>query len=314
MASNKPLYLLDSAVLSLAPDIVWDGIGLKNVGNGSTYPVNPVGRYVVERLDAQPSIGAMAQALAQQFNIEPSTASADLREFVHDLHLHNLVSIRQSYVLESLARVRNTWYAWRTLVTLGTAVRYAYPNRRYPVTGWRVVVGCLEAHQPTACYGVIGALAAAVLIALPGALRGAAPPVDLSLYVGLLVVAYFSVLVASALLHKFAHVWAARRFGLRLTSVFVRMHTVGIAHEGGDQIKSAYVSAAGPAVTVLVLLVLAVGLWNASMFPLSGRLTVVWLLLVVALQHLPGLTPLTNDGRQAAAAIGLLARSWAANR
>ncbi len=314
MASNKPLYLLGSAVLSLAPDIVCDRAGLKDAGSGSIYRLNPVGRYVVERLDAPTSIGAITRALAQHFNIEPSTAGADLRDFVHDLHLHNLVSIRQSYVLEFLARIRNGWLALWDRMTVGSSIRYAYPNRRYPVTGWRLVGGCLEAHQPTACYSLIAALAAAVLIALPGALRGAAPRVGLSLYVGLLVVVYFAVLVASALLHEFVHVWAARRFGLRLTSVFVRMHTVGVAHEGGDQIKSAYVSAAGPAVTVLALLVLAAGLWNAPIFPLSGRLTVVWMLLVVALQHLPSLTPLTNDGRQAAAAIGLLARSWAANR
>jgi hypothetical protein len=50
------------------------------------------------------------------------------------------------------------------------------------------------------------------------------------------------------------------------------------------------------------------------MIPVSGRLELAWLLLAVALQHLPGLTPLTADGRLAVAALGLLARSRMANR
>lgn len=314
MATDRPLCLLDSATLSLAPDIVWDGARLNDVASGSTYPVNPVGQYVIERLDAHVSIGSLANELAQRFKIEPATASADLRAFAFDLHVHQLVSIRQSYIREFLARVRNTWFVLHDLIGAGSVVRFAYPNRRYPVDGWRIVFGSLEAHQPTICYGLVGALAAALVVALPGTLRGQAPPTNISLYAGRLVLTYVAVLIASSWLHEFVHWWAARRLGLRLKSVFVRMHVVGVTHEGGDPLKSAYVSAAGPAVTVLVLILLAAALWNAPMIPVSGRLELAWLLLAVALQHLSGLTPLTADGRLAVAAMGLLARSRMANR
>lgn len=314
LAVDRPLCLLDSATLSLAPDIVWDGARLHDVASGSTYPVNPAGRYVIERLDAHVSIGSMANELAERFKIEPATARADLRAFVFDLHVHQLVSIRQSYIREFPARVRNTWFVLRDLIGAGSAVRFAYPNRRYPVDGWRIVFGALEAHQPTICYGLVGALAAALIVALPGTLRGQAPPINISLYAGLLVLTYVVLLIASSWLHEFVHWWAARRLGLRLKSVFVRMHVVGVTHVGGDPIKSAYVSAAGPALTMLVLTLLAVVLWNAPMIPVSGRLQLAWLLLAVALQHLSGLTPLTADGRLAVAALGLLARSRMANR
>jgi len=308
-APDRALCLLDSATLSLAPDIVWDGARLQDAAAGTTFPINRVGRYVIESLGPDTSISTLANKLARRFEVEPATARADLRAFAFDLHAHQLVSIRQSYIREFLARVRNTWYAARDLALSGSLARFTYPNRRYPVGGWRVVLGSLEAHQPTVCYGIIGALAAGFAVALPGALRGQGPRITISLYAGLLVLTYVVVLIASSWLHELVHMWAAKHLGLRLKSVFVRMHVVGVTHEGGDPMKSAYVSAAGPAVTVLALVLLALGLSDAPLIPVSGRLEVAVLLLAVALQHLPGLTPLTADGRIAVAALGLLARS-----
>lgn len=307
--SERPLCLLDAATFSLAPGITWDGVALRNQAGNSTYPVNPTGRYVLDRQDGTLSMMTLAHEIARRFGIPPSMASRDLHEFVFDLHAHQLVSIRQPYTSELLARTRNLVRGTRDRILFGSSVQFTYPNRRYPVTAWWVVVGGLEAHLPTVGYGVAGAFAAALIVALPGALRNNPPPPTLPALASLLVLAYVVVLIASGWLHELVHCWVARRLGLRLTSVFVRMHVFGVAHQSDDPVKSAYVSVAGPAVTTVVLAGLALLLWNMPVLLPTARMELALLLLAVALQHLPGLTPLTTDGRLAARAVALLARS-----
>lgn len=298
--NDRPLFLLDSAIFSLAPGINWDGEALRDLETGATYPVNPTGRFILDRQDGTVSVADLARELERSFGIGPSTARTDLYGFLLDLHSLHLVSIRQPYPLELLARIRNLLWG---------SVRFSYPNRRYPVTTWNVLAGGLEAHQTTVAYGIAGAIAAGVLVALPGALRGNPPPLSLSITAALLVLFYVVALIASGWLHELVHCWAAGRLGQRLTSVFVRMHVFGVTHQSNDVIKSAYVSAAGPAVTTLVLSVVAFALWNATILPESARLEFAVLLLAVAVQHVPGLTPLTRDGRFAFRAVALLARS-----
>lgn len=313
-ASERLLYLLDSATFTLAPGIAWNGSALRDVAAGSSYPVNPTGRLVLDRQDGRVSLNALATEIASRFGISRATAMSDLRGFLGDLHGHQLVSIRQSYARELAARAQNAWREMRDRIALGSHTRFAYPNRRYPVTFWNVLAAGLEAHQPTVGYGILGALAAAMLVAAPSALRGDPRPAGISMYAGLLVLVYVVVLIASGWLHELVHCWAAGRLGLRLTSVFVRMHVFGVTHVSDDPMKSAFVSAAGPAFTALALGLLAVVVADTPTFALSLRLELAVLLLAVAAQHLPGLTPLTTDGRMAVAAVVHLARSRMAGR
>jgi hypothetical protein len=311
--AERPLYLLASARPSLAPDVAVDGEGLRDAG-GPSYPLNPVGRFVVHHLDGRLSIGELADEVARHFHIDASQADSDLRGFLFDLHAHHLVSIRQSYLQELLARMRHALAAIRDRTLLGAAITYAYPNRRYPVSPGHVAVACLEAHQPTICYGIIGALGAGAIVALPSLVRGQSVAMEISIQASLLVLIYVAVFVASSWVHESIHCWAARRLGVRLKSVFVRMHVVGVTHEARDPLKTASVSAAGPAATIAILGLLAALMWNLPLISLSVRMELAVLLLAVALQHLPGLTPLTADGRLAVAAMELLARSRMANR
>jgi hypothetical protein len=53
--------------------------------------LNPVGARVWELIDGQRSLDAMAQQIAQEFDVEPARALADVERFVQELLARGLV-------------------------------------------------------------------------------------------------------------------------------------------------------------------------------------------------------------------------------
>jgi membrane-associated protease RseP (regulator of RpoE activity) len=180
------------------------------------------------------------------------------------------------------------------------------PSRRYPATpGW-ILRGAIEAHLATLAGGAVLAILAAGLFAVRNLGLGLPAFSSATPYIVAVMLGYGVGLLASALVHELAHYWAARRCGIRMRAVFVRMCVVGLSHESGPPLPTLLVSAAGPLAALVLMGGLCLLILNLPIGPLSERLPVAFACLTIAVQHLPGLTPLTRDGRLIAGAIGKL--------
>jgi len=301
------LCLLDSAKLSLAPDIIPGAGGLKDPIAGSVYLMNRVGEQLGERLATVTTFGALVLALRQEYGVDEGAARADLNTFISNLQAHRLLSIRQSYLFEVGFRVRQFIVGLLLLARLRVWPGHQpSPHRRYPATpGW-IVRGCLEAHQPTVAVGAVLAVLAALAFAWRNVQVGLPAFTSSTLFVLVLVFGYWVGLGVSSILHELAHYWAARRCDVRVRSIFVRMAVCGISHEPADPLRTGLVSAAGPTTAVSVTWGLCVALLNVPIAPLSTRLPVAFACLLIGAQHLPSLTPLTNEGRSIVRAAGEL--------
>jgi hypothetical protein len=301
------LCLLDSANLSLAPDIVRAAGGLTDSIAGSVYRMNQLGARIGEDLATGTTFGTLVRTLRQEYGKDEPAARADLNAFISNLHAHRLVSIRQSYLFEVGLRVRQVMVSlvWLARLRVWPGHRSS-PQRRYPATpGW-IVRGCLEAHQPTVIVGSLLALLAASAYAWRNVQAGLPGITSSTVFVLAVVLGYWVGLGASAILHEFAHYWAARRCGVRVRSIFVRMGVCGISHEPADPLRTGLVSAAGPTTAVSVMWALCVAVLNVPVAPLSTRLPVAFACLLIGAQHLPSLTPFTTEGRSIVRAAGQL--------
>jgi hypothetical protein len=286
------LFLIDSARLSLAPGVVVEATGLRDLQTGGTFRLNALGRWIAPQLRAGVTFKALLRSITQKYEIGQDEVRRDVKEFITVLHSQQLLSIRQSYLAEGAARVR-------------ARRRGRSPYRRYPATPLNILAGSLRAQLPVAIIGLILAVAVQPLVFLPWLRHGLLPSGGMALQATLPLVAYGGILVGSITLHELIHFWTAKRLGVQLKSVYVGPGRIGITQLHAGSPKNEIVSAAGPAGTVLVLVTLALLLPQLHLgYPFAG-VAASMLCGAVAVVHLFGLTPWTSDGKQFLRLIGL---------
>lgn len=279
------LVLIDSARMTLAPGVVVEDTGLRDLHTGGTFTLNPLGRWIAPQLKAGITVKALLRSITQKYEIGQDEVRRDLQGFISVLHSQQLLSIRQSYLGEAAARVR-------------ARRRGRSPYRRYPATPVNIVAGSLRAQLPLVAIGLILAIAIQPLVFLPLLRRGSLPSSGMELQAALPLIAYGGLLAGSITLHELIHFWTARRLGVPLKSVYVGPGRIGITQLHAGWPKNEIVSAAGPAGTVLVLLALALLLPQLHLsYPFAG-VAASMLCGAVAVVHLFGLTPWTSDGKQ----------------
>jgi hypothetical protein len=286
------LVLIDSARLSLAPGVVIEDTGLRDLHTGGTFTLNGLGRWIAPQLKAGITLKALLRSITQKYAVGQDEVRRDVREFITVLHAQQLLSIRQSYLAEAAGRVR-------------ARHRGRSPYRRYPATALNIVAGSLRAQLPVAAIGLILLVAIQPLVFLSLLRHGSLPSRGMALWATLPMIAYVGLLMGSTTLHELIHFWAARRLGVQLKSVYVGPGRIGITQLDAGSRKNELVSAAGPAGTVLVLITLALLLPQLHLgYPFAGVATSM-LCGAVAVVHLFGLTPWTSDGKQFWRLIGL---------
>jgi hypothetical protein len=292
MLNRRDLFLIDSARLSLAPGVVVEDTGLRDLHTGGTFRLNALGRWIAPQLKAGITVNALLRSITQKYEIGQDEVRRDLQRFISVLHSEQLLSIRQSYLSEAAARV------W--------ARRWGRsPYRRYPATPLNILAGSLRAQLPVVVIGLILVVAIQPLVFLPLLWQGSLPSRGMELQAALPLIAYGGLLAGSITLHELIHFWTAKRLGVQLKSVYVGPGRIGITQLHAGSPKNEMVSAAGPAGTVLVMLALALVLPQLHLsYPFAG-VAASMLCGAVAVVHLFGLTPWTSDGKQFWRLIGL---------
>ena len=286
------LFLIDSARVSLAPGVIVDATGLRDLQTGATFRLNALGRWIAPQLKAGVTVKALLRSITQKYEIGQDQVRRDVLEFITVLHSQQLLSIRQSYLAEGAARVRPRH-------------RGRSPYRRYPATALNILTGSLRAQLPVAAIGLILVIAIQPLVFLPLLWQGSLPSRGMALQAALPLIAYGGILVGSITLHELIHFWTARRLGVQLKSVYVGPGRIGITQLNAGSLKNEIVSTAGPAGTVLVMIALALLLPQLHLgYPFAG-VAASMLCAAVAIVHLFGLTPWTSDGKQFWKLIGL---------
>lgn len=279
------LVLIDSARLSLAPGVVVEANGIRDLQTGGRFTLNALGRSIAQQLKAETTFRALLRSITQTYEIGQDEVRRDVQAFITVLHAQQLISIRQSYLAEGVARLR-----WRR--------RGRSPYRRDPATPLNILAGSLRAQLPVAVAALILAVAIQPLVFLPLLRQGSLPSRGMALQATLPLITYGAILAGSISLHELIHFWTARRLGVPLKSVFVGPGRIGITQLQAGSPKNEIVSAAGPAGTALILLTLAVVLPQLHLgYPLAG-VAASMLCVAVAVVHLFGLTPWTSDGKQ----------------
>ena len=296
--NQRDLFLLDSARLSLAPGVVVEPTGLRDSNSGDVCTLNPLGRDIVAQLETGVTFRALIRTIGRTYDVTESEVRADLQQFISILHSDQLLSIRQSFLAEGAVRIK---LGLRRLLRLSGRGRYLgkhSPYRRYPATPLSILAGSLIAQLPTAAIGLILVVAIQPVVFLPLLRQGSLPSPGMALSAALPVIAYAGLLVASITLHELIHFWTARRLGVQLKSVYVGPGRIGITQLDDGSVNNGIVSAAGPAGTVLILIMLAVLLPLLHLgYPFAGIAAPV-LCVAVAVVHFLGLTPWTTDGKQ----------------
>jgi Coenzyme PQQ synthesis protein D (PqqD) len=282
---SKGLLLIDSARLSLAPGVVVEDHGLRDLQTGGTFTLNRLGQAIAQQLQAGVTYRALLHSITQTHAIGQDQVRRDVQAFITLLHAQHLLSIRQSYLAEAIARLR-------------ARRRGRSPYRRYPATPFNVLAGSLRAQLPLAAIGLFLAVVLQPLVFLPQLRQGTLPSRGMALQATLPLIAYGAILAGSISLHELIHLWTARRLGVPLKSVYVGPGRIGITQLEADSPKNEIVSTAGPAGTVLILIALAVALPQFHLgYPFAG-VSASLLFGAVAVVHLFGLTPWTGDGKQ----------------
>ena len=296
--NQRDLFLLDAARLSLAPGVVLDNTSLRDSSSGDVCALNPPGRQIAAQLETGVTFKALIRSIRRTYAVTESEVRADLQQFISALHAQQLLSIRQSFLAEGAARVKQ---GCGRLLRLSARRRYQgrhSPYRRYPVNPLSILVGSLIAQLPTAAIGLILVVAIQPLVFLPLLREGSLPSPGMALYAALPLIAYTGLLVASITLHELIHFWTAKQLGVQLKSVYVGPGRIGITQLDDGPVRNGIVSVAGPAGTLVVLLALAVLVPQVHLgYPFAG-VAASLLFIAVAVVHLLGLTPWTTDGKQ----------------
>jgi hypothetical protein len=271
--------------LFLAPGVELEPTGLRDSNSEEIFALNPLGQEMVAQLETGVALKSLMEKIRRTYNVTEGEVRADLQQFISVLHAHQLVSIRQSFTRELAVR-------------LTTRQRGRSPYRRYPTTPVSILAGSLTAQLPMAAIGLILVVAIQPLVFLPLLRQGSLPTPGMALYGALPLIAYAWLLVGSITLHELIHYWTARRLGVQLKSVYVGPGRIGITQLDHGSARNAIVSAAGPALTALVLIALAVMLPPLHLgYPFAG-VAASMMCMAVAVVHLFGLTPWTSDGKQ----------------
>ena len=274
-----------------------------------------MGRQIIGQLTGGTSLGATARSIADRYAIPMEQATRDLNAFLGQLHAGRLVSIRQPQAAEAWLRCRQ--FATNLFFTIllrhwpGATIP---PSRRYEPVPSQIVKGAVEAHVATVAMGALLAIAAAGVFAARNLAFGMSPLSPATIYILFVILAYSAGIGLSALLHELAHYWVCQQFGIRVRSVFVRIGVVGLSHERAAAWPTLVMSAAGPLTAVLTMGLLCLALLNLPIGSESSRLPLAFACLLIGAQHLPGLTPLTRDGRLVLHSVGKLLFSRASNR
>jgi coenzyme PQQ synthesis protein D (PqqD) len=296
--NQRDLFLLDSAGLSLAPGVVLENTSLRDSSSGDVCALNPLGRQIAAQLETGVTFKALIRSIRRTYEVTESEVRADLQQFISVLHAQQLLSIRQSFVAEGAARIKQ---GCSRLLRPSARGRYQgrhSPYRRYPATPLSILAGSLIAQRPTAAIGLILVVAIQPLVFLPSLRQGWLPSPGMALYAALPLIAYTVLLVASITLHELIHFWTARQLGVQLKSVYVGPGRIGITQLDDGSMRNGIVSAAGPAGTLVVLLALGVLVPALHLgYPFAG-VAASLLFFAVAIVHLLGLTPWTTDGKQ----------------
>jgi hypothetical protein len=283
--NQRDLLLLDSARLFLAPGVALEDAGLSDSNSGEVFTLNPLGQEIVAQLESGVSFKSLIQRIRRTYEVTEGEVRADVQHFISLLHSHQLLSIHQSFVRELAVRVMRRQ-------------RGRSPYRRYPTTPVSILAGSLIAQLPVAAIGLILVAAIQPLVFLPLLRQGSLPSPGMAWSAALPLIAYAGLLVGSISLHELIHYWTARRLGVQLKSVYVGPGRIGITQLDDGSVNNGIVSAAGPAVTALVLIVLALLLPQFHLgYPFAG-VAAPMLCIAVAVVHLFGLTPWTSDGKQ----------------
>ena len=305
--AGPSLYLMDTAQVALAPDIVSTTDGLKDEVTDLVYRLNSVGEGLGKRIAAGTTFGRLVSAMSREYALDERDARSDLTAFIGELHAHRLLSIRQGYFGELWHRLV------QLLITLLLFTRLRVwpsqppsPTRRYPATpGW-LARAWLEAHAPTMVGGVALAVLAASVYGWRNVRLGLPAISSATLYTVAVVLGYAAGLSGSALLHELAHYAVARRYGVRVRSIYGRITAVGISHEAADPWDTILVSAAGPLAAITLMGGLCLLILNLPIGSMSARLPAAFACLLIAAQHAPGLIPVTRDGKAIAQGLGKL--------
>jgi hypothetical protein len=289
---SRELLLIDSARLSLAPGVVVEDAGLRDLHTRGRVKLNDLGQWIALQLKAGTTLGALLQSIGQTYELGQDQVRRDVLAFITALHAQQLLSIRQSYLAEGAARLR-------------ARRRGRSPYRRYPATPLNILAGSLRAQVPVAVAALILAVAIQPLVFLPLLRQGSLPSRAMALQATLPLIAYGAVLAGSITLHELIHFWTARRLGVPLKSVFIGPGRVGITQLQAGPPKNEIVSVAGPAGTALILLALALLLPTLHLGYPFGGVAASMLCVAVAVVHLFGLTPWTSDGKQFWSLMGL---------
>lgn len=298
------LLLLDSAVLHLAPSVVIEDGGLREVSSEDFYALNPLGRRVALDLEHGIVFRALVRSISQEFHISLAQARGDLQLFVSRLDREQLLSVEQSFVAEFLFRLRRRGAAVFGLSHGSSDPGRRSPSRRYPATARSILVASLKAHQPTALIAFFILLAIEPLIFLPTLIHGSVPSLRMALLAAEPLLAYAALLAVSMVLHELIHYWVARQLRVPLKSVFVAPGRIGITQVSLRPPDNAIVSGAGPAGTVVVMILLGLLMPLLQLgYPFSGIAGPLFCG-AVAVVHLFGLTPLTKDGQSVWTLLG----------
>ena len=99
------LFLIDSARLTLAPGVVVEDTGLRDLQTGGTFTLNALGRWIAPQLRAGITFKALLGSIRQKYETGQDEVRRDLQGFITVLHAQQLLSVRQSYLAEGAARV-----------------------------------------------------------------------------------------------------------------------------------------------------------------------------------------------------------------
>jgi hypothetical protein len=305
-STDHELYLLGSASVSLLPGVTVESSGLRDI-DGHRYSANGVGRFLARSMQSPVMVTDLVTALVERYEIEQDAARADVSRYLADLNSQRLVSIRQSFPLEFLARLgRVLWDLVFAVMFRMPPSRTRYPDRRYRPSASRVVLGCLEAHQSTILLGLLVTALVGTLATVRNVRLGAPAATPSSAFMMLLPLLCFVGLVGSGVVHELGHYWAARRLNVPMASVFVRLGVSGLSHAEVTPARTAVVVAAGPLSGSAVGVAMTVGAWTMPtgwLGPLDVRGANIGLAAcgaAVTLLQLNSLTPLSAEGRQLA--------------
>lgn len=86
-AKSYPLRTKDTAYKTIMDEII-----LLNLHNGFYYSANEVGSRIWDLCDGTRTINELSTILSEEYDISIDQASADLREFIEDMHREGLIT------------------------------------------------------------------------------------------------------------------------------------------------------------------------------------------------------------------------------